>query len=84
MFPLFFKYDISDPREIEAHGRLVGDKAVAEEWIVATTAEEHIKRIERYVKAGFNHLYFQSSSPDEPKFIKFFGQKVLPHLREMG
>lgn len=82
MLPIFFRYDISDPREIEAHGRLVGDEAIAKRWIVATTAEEHIKRIRRYIEAGFNHLYFVSSSPDELKFIKFYGEKVLPHLRE--
>jgi len=80
--PVFFKYDISDPREIEACGMLVGDEAIAKRWIVATTAEEHIKRIQDFIKAGFNHLYFVSSSPDETKFIQFYGQKVLPYLRE--
>jgi len=81
MLPVFFKYDISDPREIETHGRFVGDEAIAKRWIVATAAEEHIKGIEKYIKDGFNHLYFVSSSPDEMEFIKFYGEKVLPHLR---
>ncbi len=81
MLPFFFKYDVSDPREIEAHGNLVGDEAMKKVWIIATTAEEHIKAIERYIQAGFNHLYFCSSSPDEQKFIKFYGEKVLPYLR---
>ncbi len=82
MLPLFFKYDISDPREIEAHGEFVGDEAIAKRWIIATTAEEHIKKIKEYVEAGFNHLYFVSSSPDERKFIKFYGEKILPYFRE--
>jgi len=82
MLPVFFKYDISDPREIEAHGEFVGDESIAKIWIVATTAEEHIKRIRPYVEAGFNHLHFVSSSPNELKFIKFYGEKVLPHLTE--
>jgi len=82
MLPVFFRYDISDPREIEAHGEFVGDDAMARRWIVATTAEEHIKRIRPYIEAGFNHLYFQSSSPDEPRFIRFYGEKVLPHITE--
>jgi len=82
MLPVFFRYDISDPREIEACGSFVGDEAIAKKWIVATTAEEHIKRIQNFIGAGFNHLYFVSSSPDERKFIQFYGQKVLPHLRE--
>jgi len=81
MLPLFFKYDISDPQEVEAHGRFVGDEAIAKRWIVGTTAEEHIRRVKRFAEAGFNHLYFVSSSPDEPKFIKFYGEKVLPHIR---
>jgi len=81
MLPVFFTCDISDPREIEAHGGFVGDEAIAKRWIVATTAEEHIKRIEKHMKDGFNHLYFVSSSPDEAEFIKFYGENVLPHLR---
>jgi coenzyme F420-dependent glucose-6-phosphate dehydrogenase len=80
MIPAIFKYDISDPREIEANGRCVGDEVFEREWIVATTADEHIRRIEEYVKAGFNHLHFASSSPDEPKFIRFYGEEVLPHF----
>jgi len=82
MLPVFFTYDISDPREIEACGSFVGDEAIAKKWIVATTAEEHIKRIQSFIKAGFNHLYFVSSSPDETKFTRFYGEEVLPHLRE--
>jgi coenzyme F420-dependent glucose-6-phosphate dehydrogenase len=82
MLPFFFRYDVSDPREIEANGELVGDEAIEKAWIVATTAEEHIKRIENYIEAGFNHLYFCSSSPDELKFIKFYGEKILPYLKD--
>jgi len=84
MLPVFYKCDISDPREIEENGRLVGNEAIEKRWIVATTAEEHINRVENYVKAGFNHLYFVSSSPDESKFIKFYGEKVLPHFRGLS
>jgi len=77
---MFFKYDVSDPREVEAHGRFVGDEAIAKRCIVGTTAEEHIRRVKAFAEAGFNHLYFVSSSPDEPKFIRFYGEKVLPYL----
>ena len=82
MVPIFYNHDISDPRDIEAYGKLIGDEAVAKRWIIGTTADEHIEKIERYIEAGFNHLFFVSSSPNEPKFIKFYGEKVLPYLRE--
>ncbi|WP_455367510.1 TIGR03557 family F420-dependent LLM class oxidoreductase [[Eubacterium] cellulosolvens] len=82
MLPLFYKYNISDPREIEETGKFVGDEALAKEWIVATTADDHIRRIEEYVKAGYNHLEICSSSPNELKFIEFYGTKVLPYFRD--
>lgn len=82
MLPIFYKVDISDPREIEANGEFVGDEALERTWIIGTTLEEHMKRIEEYIEAGFNHLYFCSSSPDERKFIKFYGEKILPYMRE--
>nr|MDO8135900.1 TIGR03557 family F420-dependent LLM class oxidoreductase [Candidatus Njordarchaeum guaymaensis] len=82
MLPIFYKCDVSDPREIEVHGEFVGDEVLEKAWIIGTTAEQHLERIEDYMKTGFNHLYFCSSSPNERKFIKFYGEKILPYLRE--
>lgn len=82
MLPVFYKFDISDPREIEEHGKFVGDKEMTKYWIVSTTDEEHIKKIEWYIKTGFNHLHFTSSSPDEKKFLKFYAENVLPYLKD--
>ncbi|MBM4401237.1 MAG: TIGR03557 family F420-dependent LLM class oxidoreductase [Crenarchaeota archaeon] len=82
LLPPTIKFNAYDPREMESQGRLIDDESIARRWMIATTAEEHIKGIEQYVKAGFNHLYFVSSSPDETKFIKFYGRNVLPYLRE--
>jgi len=80
--PVFYKYDVSDPREIEAHEEYVGNDMLSKEFIVATTAEEHVKRVKEYIRCGFNHLAIASSSPDEERFIEFYGKEVLPHLRE--
>lgn len=82
LLPIVFKYPIYDPREIEAYGNLVGEKAMAKNMIISTSPEEHIKRIEKYIKAGFNHFQFLSSSPNEEKFVSVYGKKVLPYLRE--
>jgi coenzyme F420-dependent glucose-6-phosphate dehydrogenase len=82
MIPSFFNQDISDPREIEPQRQTVTDDAIAKKWIVATTAEEHIRRVREFVKAGFNHLELLSSNPDERKFIELYAREVLPHLKE--
>jgi coenzyme F420-dependent glucose-6-phosphate dehydrogenase len=77
-----FKYGVYDPREIEEEGKMVGDKQLAEWWSVGTNPEFYIKKIEDYIKIGFTNIHVQSSSPDERKFIRMFGDKVIPYFNE--
>ena len=44
--------------------------------------EHLIWKIEEYIKIGFNEIQVGSSSPDEEKFIREFGKKALPYLKE--
>lgn len=82
LLPVFLKYPVSDPREIEKHGEYVGNEQIAKRWFVASSPEEHLKNIEKYIKLGFTHIVIQSSSPDELKTIRMFGERILPYLRE--
>lgn len=81
LMPVFFMYGISDPRMIEEHGKLVGDRQLAEYWLIGTKPDDHIKRLEKYIKMGFQHLYVSSSSPDEIKTARMYGKHVLPYIR---
>ena len=81
LLPIMFTQKIYDTREIEACGRLVGDKQIAETRLIGTNPEEHIKHLEKYLKMGFQHIYIQSSSPDEIKTIRMYSKQVLPYLR---
>jgi coenzyme F420-dependent glucose-6-phosphate dehydrogenase len=75
---------ISDPREIEKMGEKVSDKQLAEAYLVSTTPEEHIKKIEEAFEAGFDHVYVQSNSPDEQAFIEMYREKVIPYFSTKG
>jgi coenzyme F420-dependent glucose-6-phosphate dehydrogenase len=79
--PLIYKSGISDPREIERYGSFVGDKKLLDEWLIGTTAEEHIKHLERFVKLGFKHIHVQSCSPDEMKTLRLYGREILPYIK---
>ena len=81
MLPGMFKYAVSDPREIEEHGLMVGDKQVAEAWVVGTDPEIYVKQMERYIKMGFTHLYIATPSPDQIKTLRMYGKHVLPYIR---
>ena len=82
VMPIFFKAPISDPREIEAHGKLVSEEGLLTGWFISSSLDDHIKNIEHYIKLGFNNIHLQSSSPDESNFIHTFGKKVLPYIRD--
>jgi len=82
LLPFTSKYPIYDPREIEAHGNMVDEKLLAERWLIATNPDEGIKKTEEYIKLGFTNIHYLSSSPDEEKFLKTFGERVLPYLKE--
>ncbi|MFQ5998487.1 MAG: TIGR03557 family F420-dependent LLM class oxidoreductase, partial [Candidatus Bathyarchaeia archaeon] len=56
LLPVFFKYGISDPREIEEHGRKVGSEVMKKTWVITTTPDDIIQRAESCYDAGFKHL----------------------------
>ena len=77
-----FKYEISDPREIESYANLVSDEQLISVRLITTTHEDFIKSIEEYEKMGFNWILFINTSPEPEKFIKMFGEKVIPYFKE--
>jgi coenzyme F420-dependent glucose-6-phosphate dehydrogenase len=82
VLPIFFKAAIADPREIEAHGKLVSAEGLQTGWFISSSVDDHIKNIERYLKLGFSNIHIQSCSQDDSNVIRVFGKKVLPYLRE--
>lgn len=80
LLPIMLTQQIYDTREVEACGRLVGDKQIAENRLIGTNPEEHIKHLEKFLKLGFQHIYIQSSSPDEIETIRMYSKHVLPYL----
>jgi len=81
LFPIMFKLPIYDPREIEDMGRHVSDEAMANAFFIGTKPEDIMKPIERAVKMGFNHIYLQSTSPDEEKFLEMAGKHIVPYIK---
>lgn len=75
------KTGIEDPREMERLADALPVDRAASRWIVSTDVDEHIARIEPYVQLGFNHLVFHAPGPDQERFLRLYGERVLPELR---
>jgi coenzyme F420-dependent glucose-6-phosphate dehydrogenase len=80
--PMLFKYPIHDPREIEDAVKRVSLEAISTSgWQIGNEIEDIIRKIESYIKLGFSEIHIESASPDEGKFIKLMGEKVIPYLK---
>jgi coenzyme F420-dependent glucose-6-phosphate dehydrogenase len=55
----------------------------AKRFIVSTDPDEHVEKIKTYLDLGFNHLVFHAPGPDQAKFLKLYGEEILPRLRSL-
>jgi len=78
LLPVFFEYDVSDPRFMREHGELVSDEALAEEMFVGTTPDDVIEKIEPYVELGADQILLQIATPDHEAFAEMLATEVFP------
>ena len=72
-----------DPKQIEDEGKKqVNQERLTKTWVIATNSDEIIKATEPYLRMGFKHVQYLSSSPDENHFIETMARKVLPYMRD--
>ncbi len=78
------KSDVEDPIEMERLADELSAEQAATRWIVSTDPDEHIERIKPYLDLGFTHLVFHGPGTDQERFLRLYGEEVLPKLREMS
>ena len=49
---------------------------------MSSDPEEQVEKIAAYVDLGFRHLVFHAPGPDQSRFLKLYGEQVLPRLRK--
>lgn len=81
LLPFLFKYEVSDPKEVESYSHFINPEELAKNWLITTDPEDCVKVIEKYTKAGFTHYHVQSISPDEEGFVRMMGEKVIPSFK---
>jgi coenzyme F420-dependent glucose-6-phosphate dehydrogenase len=76
------KVSVEDPVEMERLADALPIERAASRWIVSNDPDEHIERIKPYIEMGFRHLVFHAPGPDQVRFLKLYGEQVLPKLRQ--
>ena len=75
------KVGVEDPLEMERLADALPAERAARRWIVSTDPDEHVARIVPYLDLGFRHLVFHAPGPDQERFLRLYGEEVLPRLR---
>jgi len=75
------KMSVEDPLEMEKLADALPLERAASRWIVSSDPEEHIEKVAKYVKLGFNHLVFHAPGPDQSRFLSLYGEHILPRMR---
>ena len=75
------KQGVEDPVEMQRLADALSVEQTAKRFIVSTDPDEHVEKIKSYLDLGFNHLVFHAPGPDQAKFLKLYGDEILPRLR---
>jgi len=75
------KTGVDDPIEMQRRADALPVERTASRWIVSADPAEHADRVREYLDLGFRHLVFHAPGPDQERFLKLYGDQVLPRLR---
>ncbi len=77
------KTGVEDPIEMQRLADALPAERAASRFIVSSDPDEHVQAISRYIDLGFTHLVFHAPGPDQERFLKIYGQEILPRLRTL-
>jgi coenzyme F420-dependent glucose-6-phosphate dehydrogenase len=77
------KTGVEDPIEMQRLADALPAERAASRFIVSSDPDEHVQAISHYIDLGFTHLVFHSPGPDQERFLKIYGQEILPRLRTL-
>jgi coenzyme F420-dependent glucose-6-phosphate dehydrogenase len=75
------KTGVEDPVEMQRLADALPIERTASRWIVSSDPDEHVARIAEYLDMGFRHLVFHAPGPDQERFLRLYGEEILPRLR---
>jgi coenzyme F420-dependent glucose-6-phosphate dehydrogenase len=72
--------ELPNPAHFEELAKSVTEDQVAELVSCGPDAQRHLAAIQKYVDAGYDHVYVHQIGPDQAGFIKFAEGELLPTL----
>jgi G6PDH family F420-dependent oxidoreductase len=73
--------ELPTPAHFEQATQNATEEQVAKQVICGPDPRRHIDIIQKYVDAGFDHVYIHQVGPDQEGFIDFYRREILPQFR---
>ena len=81
MIKAFFDVDVHDPRKIQENGQIIGDDTLEKKFLVISTEEEAIEKLNKYIELGFTEIVLTNSSPNRNELVELISEKISPYYR---
>ena len=72
--------DLRSPEQFEDASELVAPQDIHKKVHISANIEDHISWLEEHIKLGFEHIYLHNVNRSQNRFIKDFGNYVLPEF----
>lgn len=73
-------WEVKTPALFEYAVRSVREEDVTESITCGPDPERHLAAIQRFVDAGYDHVYIHQVGPDQKGFMRFYRDEILPQL----
>lgn len=74
-------WEIKTPGLFEHAVKTVREEDVAEHITCGPDVRAHADSIQKYIDAGYDHVYVHQIGPDQDGFFRFYEERVLPEFR---
>jgi alkanesulfonate monooxygenase SsuD/methylene tetrahydromethanopterin reductase-like flavin-dependent oxidoreductase (luciferase family) len=68
-------------RRFREMGARYYSKDIVQDFVIAGSKNNVIKRLEEYIQAGVNHFILRDFSPDRKKSLKALSEEIMPYFR---
>jgi coenzyme F420-dependent glucose-6-phosphate dehydrogenase len=60
---------------------MISEDDIVEAVICGNDPDRHIEQIEKYIEAGYDHVWIHQVGPEQEGFFTFYEKEVIPKLR---
>jgi len=75
--------ELPSPVHFEQAAKTVREEDVAEYIVCGNNVQRHLDMIQKYVDAGYDHVYVHQIGSDQEAFFRFYEAEILPQFNQV-